>query len=181
MGDFGEAAIEALTSNDVEKLKREFAGKADINAIVKRDASNAFVYGGCSDFGQLQVVAGDTLLHLAMRNQKWTIRQACTVDLAADATIRNSEGQSPPGMHITGSLPRLGLCLLVLMMLYLEFVGGGSALLHYLVYFITAASFVDLFLGVRWFVIAKYNDALLRVQAAKGRNKAAKTGKKKNR
>ena len=57
MGDFGEAAIEALTSRTTWrfKLKRAFAGKADINAIVKRDASNEFVYGGCSDFGQLRV------------------------------------------------------------------------------------------------------------------------------
>ena len=72
--DFGLDALAALEQNDAHELIKIFrkSGAGAINATVQGD-----MYAGSGAFGRLKREEGDTMLHMALRNQKWLIRTAC--------------------------------------------------------------------------------------------------------
>lgn len=106
---FASAALESLSSNDPKALQRAVADfkSADVNLQIRNGT-----FGACAVPSDLKFQEGDTILHMAMRNQKWLIRTACVVELAADAHLKNSSGISAPGLQLRQSAPRLGAALL---------------------------------------------------------------------
>merc|ERR1719210_2283304 len=96
MADF-KSALDALQCNDAEAAKLAFRkGKHDaINTKVSDG-----MYGGCQIPDTIKHEEGDTLLHLAMRNQKWGVKRVCVADLSADSCATNAKGMTPPGMQM---------------------------------------------------------------------------------
>ena len=175
-GSFGASALAALMANDVDELKRIFGETgADINAAVMNGS-----YGGCVDFGEVKYEAGDTLLHMALRNKKWPIRQCCVVDLSADATLKNETGVSPVGMNIRTSAPRLASALFSLAVVYYDVLDIGE-LVGELGWWVIGAfalvSFADTMLAVRYYFISHYHKEF--APAASKPSKTKSSGKKK--
>ena len=160
---FGPAALAALKNNDFEAVKAAFNGRkaADINVKVTSGS-----YDCCKDLDDLKYEEGDTLLHLALRNQKWQVWRACTAELNADATCMNAAGETPPGLQIMMSLPRClaGIVWVLAVHYGLDYVDlsmfnvpdFAPVLLFWLAVFFTLAGVVDLGLALRWHVLAHY-------------------------
>ena len=166
----GEKALAALANNDVDTLLNIFRSGADVDAVVKSGA-----YLGCSSFGHLLHKDGDTMLHLAMRNEKWPIRQACVVELVADATLRNCEGESAPDMQLIQSGPRTAVCAAVVaLQAYFEFLYFGRTAFYVSCAVLAVAAF-DLQLALRWKFVAHSNKGKGRAKGA-ARKQQSKQG-----
>ena len=148
--DFGLDALAALEQNDAHELIKIFrkSGAGAINATVQGDT-----YAGSGAFGRLKREEGDTMLHMALRNQKWLIRTACVTELAADCTIINKAGDSAPALAIQASLPRPGSALLATCAVHFEYVDLGN-LMYYVLWAVSIVGLVDLFFSVRWYCVA---------------------------
>ena len=172
-GSFGASALAALMANDVDELKRIFGGTgADINAAVKNGS-----YGGCVDFGEVKYEAGDTLLHMALRNKKWPIRQCCVVELSADATLKNDTGVSAAGMNVRTSAPRLASALFSLAVVYYDMLGIGlrvGDMGWWAICAFALVSVADTVLALRWYGISHYLK-----EGAPAASKTKRSGKKK--
>ena len=149
MVNFGEAALNALQSNSPEGLIKAFSdGKAHIDATV-----NEGKYGGEAISAAISYEEGDTMLHMAMRNKKWPIRQACVSNLGADAYLANKIGVTPPGMQIQQSIPRFGATFIVGNLMYRKVLDFGPACEFLIAMFFTVM-LVDLCLAFRWWLVA---------------------------
>ena len=150
--DFGFDALAALEANNKDVLVEVFTRSGDANAI------NATVhaddtYGGSGAFGSLKREAGDTMLHLALRNKKWDIKLACVTLLAADCSIANEAGVSAPGLHVHTAFPRAASAVVATLVVHYGFLELGN-LAYYCLCAYSLMGLVDLFLAVRWYGVA---------------------------
>jgi len=155
------AALEAMKANDGPEMEKVMDAK--LAAVQVKDS----MFGGVAIPEGLKFKDGDTLLHLAMRNQKWPIRQVLVVG-GANATTLNKSGESPAGMQVSVSLPRTGSVALSFGVLMLSGFEVGTPTL--VVFFgLLMMSIGDLILAVRWWMLSNYSNYSTRVKA----NKAA--------
>ena len=153
MASWGEAALDALSSNDAEALisAHRTHSNADINARVADGK-----YSKSALPHTLQHEPGDTLLHLAMRNQKWYIRKACISDLAADAFLANAAGVTPPGLQMQQSIPRVGIGVGAFGVVWFELISFGTAG-YVLAALMLAATVIDALLACRFYLMARHH------------------------
>ena len=118
----GAAALEALQDNDADAMKAAFK-TADPNTMVR---NGVFAGKKLSDFGQISYEEGDTMLHMALRNKKWPIREVMVCTLEADATVRNDAGMTPPGLQLQASAPRTAVALTGFALLHFEIFEMGD-------------------------------------------------------
>ena len=150
------AFLDALEGNDYEECKAAF-GRALSNINCRVDAN--LKYQGEHVSGK--AVRGDTILHLAMREQKWNARRAC-VELGIDASIRNSDGWSAPGMQLFSSAPKLLGCFLIFAFtmwvpeVFDEFSETIATATFYLCSFMLFITGADCLLAVRWYVTSRF-------------------------
>ena len=168
---FGDDALAALRENNVQKLVDTFkkASKDAINARVQ-DGN----YVGCTDLKDIKHEAGDTILHMALRNKKWPIRQACVETLAADSLVCNEQGRSPCGLQLETSGGRLGTSMICLGVLHFNIYGFDFGAIGYggACVFVVVSLF-DHLLAWRWWYFA----SMVRTARASGRGKEFGVGK----
>merc|ERR1712087_184334 len=145
-------ALDALESNDARGVVRALRSPPKaINTQVSKG-----LYGGCAIPSGVEHQEGDTLLHMALRNQKWDVRLACVSELGADATVANAQGATPPGMQIQTSLIRFLAIALSSAVLWLDVFSLGFGLPGLIIAgLLCLVSGVDLMLAARWVLISR--------------------------
>ena len=92
---------------------------------------------------------------MALRNKKWSVRQACVSTLEADGTICNEAGTSPAGLQMQTSGKRFGTAMLFFAMVHLKTFDIDLGNLGYLAACgFLAAALVDHLLAWRWWGLA---------------------------
>ena len=180
MAPFGDQAMHALIQNDADALVAAFKGQ-NVNTAVNSSGT----FGGSASIDQrLAWAEGDTMLHLAMRNQKWLCRQACVQQLNVDPRLKNSSGVTPPQMQLESSAKRVTVFGSGWLALHFDWVDFGFGSLPYLLVSIACLPVLfDALLACRWYFLATYhysNDALRVKRTADGtKDKRSTTSKKK--
>ena len=166
------AVLAAIVADDDKAFVRTTTAAAALKYVDTRVTRDGAFGDTTAQEHKLKFAAGDSLLHLAVRNKKWNIKTACVVDTDLNAKGRmepkeNEAGETAPGIQLQLTVPRFATGIVCFAALYFKALdklfierpeGEHDQKFIWISYllvtvFILVTGF-DTYLAYRWFLVA---------------------------